>query len=484
MIYKIHYGLWYGALVGIIPFMFNYAQYYSNATGAQHGYLYTVIPFAALLAKPLVCSIADKYAAHKLCLITFIILTAIAYGALGIYPFFTDLVTNRKDIVWLLYCVSAFVGNTSMCVVNSIGDSLAVQSCQRKEKTYGEYRLWGPVGFGIFGAIWGFANEIPFMPKFTPGIITMVAILLTNSIIIAFWHDKEEFKIVKFDDPDEEDSDSSNNPNYGSTQEEVPRQQADPKQEEQTAEQQVQLVPSRQHGDDLVIEDSTRSHTKINRFSLLWSLSLKHKSIYFYLFLFTFCGIQTGILWQFFFRFLEQISMQRNQNFSLIATLTLPIQSLGGELVFFMLSGSILKKLGAPLTLVLCLLSFSARYLLYAYFIPSVDLHWILLVELLQGPAFGLMYSVLTHQANHYSTKIAEIIPQDTSPEDVKLRSSLHATLQGIFGASFEGLGLGLGALIGGLSYDVSPILMWKLAGYSSLAVSIACNFLYLLEAR
>lgn len=417
MIFKIHYGLWYGGLVGIIPFMFNYAAEYSGATGTQHGILYTILPFVALLAKPAISSVADRYAIHHHCLLFFILTTVLGYGSLAIYPFFSSLVQNHKDLIWILYCLAALVGNTSMCIVNSIGDSLAINSGQRKGISYGEYRLWGPVGFGIFGAIWGIANEIPSMPKYTPGIITMVIILVTNSLILAFWYDKKEFTVLNHAEPHDETN--SSNANYGSTN-----------------------LNARGGGGDIAVDVP-----KVRRFSLLWRLAKKHRSIFAYIFLFTFCGVMTGIHWQFFFRYLEQLSSKSNQSFSIIATLALPVQALGGELVFFKLSGSILRKLGSSLTLVLCLFSFASRYLLYAYLIPSINIYWILLVELLQGPAFGLMYCVLTHQANYYSEKIDEIVAQSSNHADARLKNSLHATLQGVLGATFEVIKINLSFL-------------------------------------
>lgn len=443
MIFKLHYGLWYGALVGIIPFMFNYAAHYSGASGAQHGILYTVLPFVALLAKPIVCSYADKYAAHHHCLLLFIFLTILGFGSLAVYPFFPDLVNNHKDILWILYCLGAFVGNTSMCVVNSIGDSMAVNSCQRKNVSYGQYRLWGPVGFGIFGAIWGISNEILHLPKYTPGIITMVIILIINGILLAFWYDKDEFKVL--------------------------------------STTKIPLDPLKQDynsGDDLLVKTNNNAKTaleakKVKQLSLLWQLACRELSIHVFIFIFAFCGVMTGIHWQFFFKYLQKVAEESHQSFSLVATFVLPVQALGGELVFFMLASKILKKLGSSLTLVICLFSITARYLLYAYVIPHINIYWILLVELLQGPAFGLMYCVLTHQANLYSEKIDEIVAESSSSDSVELKNSLHATLQGILGASFEGLGLGLGAIIGGLSYDKDLILMWQIGGYSALVVLI-----------
>lgn len=413
MIFKIHYGLWYGGLVGIIPFMFNYASEYSGATATQHGVLYTILPFVALLAKPIIGSIADKYAAHHQCFLLCIFATILGYGSLAVYPFFPNLTENHKNIVWIMYCLAALVGNTSMCVVNSIGDSLAINSCQSRDISYGQYRLWGPVGFGIFGAIWGIANDIPSMPKYTLGIITMVAILTLNSLLIAFWHDKEEFQVVDKIMPSvgSATGDAQANLSYVGTAE----------------QRMLEGEP------EAVVESPTNGSM-----SLLRKLCREHPSIFAYIFLFTFCGVMTGIHWQYFFRFLEQVSETDKKSFSTVATLALPVQALGGELVFFMLSGVILKKLGSSLTLVVCLFSFAARYLLYAYLIPTVSVYWILLVELLQGPAFGLMYCVLTHQASYYSEKVDDIIARSSRPDDVRLKNSLHTTLQGILGASFE----------------------------------------------
>lgn len=415
MIFKIHYGLWYGALVGIIPFMFSYANEYTGASATQHGLLYTILPFVALLAKPIVGTLADKYAAHHHCLLFFIFLAILGYGSLAIYPFFPNLVKNHKNLLWILYCIAATVGNTAMCVVNSIGDSLAINSCQRKNVSYGSYRMWGPVGFGIFGAIWGIANNTETLPAFTPGIITMVVILILNSLLLAFWYDKDEFKVVVPQVIDEPTQVTTGN-NYGSTE-------------------QPERAINNSSGDINREDVAALRSAKISRLEMIGKLFRKHKSIVVFLFLFTFCGIMTGIHWQFFFKYLQKVANDNQANFNLVATLALPVQALGGELVFFMVAGTILKKIGASMTLVVCLLSFAARYLLYAYLIPYVNVYWILLVELLQGPAFGLMYCVLTHQASYYSSKIDEMV---VNSSDIQLKNSLHATLQGLLGASFE----------------------------------------------
>lgn len=476
MIFKIHYGLWYGALVGIIPFMFNYAVEYAGASATQHGILYTILPFVALIAKPVICSIADKYAAHHHCLLFFITTTIIGYGSLAIYPFFPEIIAH-KTLIWVLFCIGALVGNTSMCIVNSIGDSMAVNSCQRNNVTYGSYRLWGPVGFGIFGAIWGIANQALSMPKYTPGILTMVTILVVNILLLAFWYDRAEFQVVDFSGPPTITATPATSTTSQDIAETRPLRSQKPPESGDTVGANTGVAGGDDNNIGINRDTQQDSHqgdhpSKLSRFQLLVCLSREHISIFGYLFIFTFCGAMTGIHWQFFFRYLEQMSQQDNQSFTLITTLALPVQALGGELLFFMLASSILRRLGASLTLVICLMSFASRYLLYAYLIPNVSVYWVLLVELLQGPAFGLMYCVLTHQANYYSDKIDAIVEKHSDPSDLTLKNSLHATLQGVLGAAFEGLGLGLGAIVGGRSYDVTPILMWKIAGFSALAVA------------
>lgn len=444
MIFKLHYGFWWGALVGIIPFMFNYASDYIHVSGTKYGILYTIVPFVALIAKPAVCSVADKYALHHHCLLFFIFTTILGYGSLAIYPFFPNFMKTHPDLLWILFCLAAVVGNTSMCVVNSIGDSLAINSCQKNNVTYGSYRMWGPVGFGIFGFIWGIGNQIYGLPDYTPGILTLVVMLCINSLLLAYWYDRDEFKILsRVETPTNVTQESDTLVNNGNTA---------------TIDE---------------AGDTNRDLSATTRMALLLKLAKQHNSIFAFLLLFTFCGVMTGIHWQFFFAYLKDQATTKNESFTAVTTLALPVQALGGELVFFMLSGQILKKLGPPLTLVICLLSFATRYLMYAYVIPSISLYWILLVELLQGPAFGLMYTVLTHQANYYSEKIDQIVASNSSPVDEKVKNSLHATLQGVLGASFEGLGLGLGAIIGGRAYDITTVLMWKIAGFSSLIAAI-----------
>lgn len=472
MIFKLHYALWYGALVGIIPFMFNYAQKYAGVSATQHGILYAILHLAVLLTKPFLCSVADNYGAHRSVLIIFIFVTILGFGSLAIYPLIPNFTTDFKHVLWPLYCLSALVGNTSMCVVNSVGDTLAIHSSIKKNKSYGEYRLWGPVGFGIMGLVWGLTAHQSSFQQYIPGIFTMIVILVINMLFLIFWSDHEEFVISKRNLNENQvpiASTSHSNPNRPSTT-------------YRSINADSNLAQAITAGGDAPnpassIAEESRTNFK-TKLQYLKKLCLKHYSIFGYFFLFTFCGTLTSMHWQFFFKFLDDQTKKQKQTFATIVTLVIPVQSLGGELVFFLLSGKIMATLGTSFTLIICLLSFAARYLAYSYLIPVVNIYWILIIELLQGPAFGLMYCVLTHQANYYSECFDKIFEENTPTENNEedFRNSLHSTLQGMLGAAFEGLGMALGSLIGGLCYDAQPLLVWKVSGYSALVVSSICT--------
>lgn len=191
--------------------------------------------------------------------------------------------------------------------------------------------------------------------------------------------------------------------------------------------------------------------------------------------------------------------------------LCLVVQSFLGEVPFFLCSEWIVKKIGFDHSLSLTFASIAMRYLCYGFLIRAGRAYYVLIVELAQGPSFGLFYVVMTAIAQAYSLKAAALQPSQESPDadehvshaeqegsreqasqsKVKLntpdavvkncksieksedaRGRTHATMQGIMSATYEGAGLGIGALIAGLCIDrLGPESAWKLAGFLSLAV-------------
>ncbi|CAG0881978.1 unnamed protein product [Darwinula stevensoni] len=159
---------------------------------------------------------------------------------------------------------------------------------------------------------------------------------------------------------------------------------------------------------------------------------IKPEVLLFLLAVFT-IGACTGLLWNFLFIYVNDLGEQNDdKNMKLLMGLIMAVQCFLGELPFFFLSGKILKRTGHSHALSIVLLVFGLRFIIYSYL---VDPWWVLPVEVSQGFTFGIFYSAMTSYAY------------------VICSSQVAATMQGIFGGTFEGIGMAAGSLIGGVVY-------------------------------
>ncbi|GLH07936.1 Uncharacterized protein GBIM_13312 [Gryllus bimaculatus] len=148
-------------------------------------------------------------------------------------------------------------------------------------------------------------------------------------------------------------------------------------------------------------------------------------------------GLCTGLVWQFLFWHLEDLAKNYGCGTSdwikTLEGLVMGIQCFGGELPFFFLSGRILKKIGHIHTMTLVLLGIALRFILYS---QLTNPWWCLPIELFQGITFGIFYATMASFASI-------VAPPGT-----------EATVQGLVGALFEGVGVSLGSLLGGVLFD------------------------------
>jgi MFS family permease len=148
----------------------------------------------------------------------------------------------------------------------------------------------------------------------------------------------------------------------------------------------------------------------------------------------TFNGICTALVWNFLLWYMEDLAdAQGCETRALLQTmqgLAMGVQCFLGELPFFFLSGWFLKKLGHIHTMSLVLFCFGIKFLLYS--IATSPWH-ILPIETMCGLTFSVFYATMTSYASIVS-------PPGT-----------EATMQGIVGAVFEGVGSSIGSLIGGI---------------------------------
>ncbi|XP_014287821.1 major facilitator superfamily domain-containing protein 6 isoform X2 [Halyomorpha halys] len=282
-----------------------------------------------------------------------------------------------KDAVGLyqfwLFCISLVVGWVSMAIVVSISDAICFELLGDFPSKYGNQRLWGSLGWGLFSSVAGYIidhfSDSSTSKNYKPVFILMIIVMLSN-LVVAY---KLKYKQVK--------SSAS------------------------------------------IINDIGKllSEGRVLIF-LLWCIGI---------------GMCTAMVWNFLFWFLEDLAAKNGCGTQMwiktLEGLVMLIQTFGGELPFFFLSGWVLKKIGHIHSMSLVLLSFGVRFLLYSLLI---DPWWVLPIEFLNGLTFGLAYASMASYASI-------VAPPGT-----------EATTQGLVGAVFEGLGVSLGSFIGGLLFD------------------------------
>ncbi|XP_063697661.1 major facilitator superfamily domain-containing protein 6-A [Culicoides brevitarsis] len=168
-------------------------------------------------------------------------------------------------------------------------------------------------------------------------------------------------------------------------------------------------------------------------------------------------GFCAALVWNLLFWHLEDLGRAQGCDYmdymKTLQGIIMAIQCFGGELPFFILSGWILRKIGHIHTMTLVLCAFGIRFLLYSLL---VNPWYIIPIEFLNGLCFGLFYATMASYASI-------VAPAGT-----------EATLQGLTGAVFEGIGVSLGSLLGGyLSSKVGGSLLFRYYGIGAIILGL-----------
>ncbi|GFQ94549.1 hypothetical protein TNCT_67221 [Trichonephila clavata] len=155
-------------------------------------------------------------------------------------------------------------------------------------------------------------------------------------------------------------------------------------------------------------------------------------------------GAMSGILWGYQFWLLQDLGATQT-----LLGLCVAVQCLVAEVPFFFFSGWFIKIFGYFYCVSGSLAAFAIRYGLY-YVLKNP--WWVLPIEVLHGITFAVFYASMTGYASDYA-------PPGT-----------EATMLGIFGGLFEGLGVATGSLLGGVGLD-------KLGGRETFLVAGCVSF-------
>lgn len=164
---------------------------------------------------------------------------------------------------------------------------------------------------------------------------------------------------------------------------------------------------------------------------------LKQKQILIFLCFATLAGIIDSFIIYYMFWYLEEIAQQTGHmdRIKLIEGCVVAAECLGGEILFFLISGKILKRIGYVHCLSFCFFMYFIRLALISVILP-MNPWWLVLIELfMQGSSYALCYTCIVGYAS-------EVAPPGTS-----------ATVQGLVAGMDDGIGFSIGSLIGGQMY-------------------------------
>lgn len=436
-----------------------YAKHYANASSSQYGLLNMILTFATIGTKLLFCSLADRYRAYRSFFIFFLITALIGYGSFAVLPYFVTPpapeTAGVNGVTFGLICLMTSVATISMSVISCLADAFAVNSAKKYGSSYGMIRLWGTIGWGVSAFLLAFINRIDQLLYLVPGLIMTIILLMADIMTTIFWTRHDDFELDK----------SASDMNIdGHLIGQTPQPIA-------MNEGQVQSV-NRVHqvsNYDMAASVSRKVHTNgqreyvdISSVKMQWILfkevACRRRSIFRYMALFTISGALISLQWSYFFQYLEQIY---TTEFTFISGISMLGQSMLGELPFFLLSQRVIERIGRSHTLTVSIVSIGMRYLLYKFLLPNASMYFVLVTEIFQGPNFGLFYVVMTEVGLDYSDCEDAIVSTvqrgivENHPEQIgKLRQVLRATMQSLMSACYEGLGAGIGSIIGGLVID------------------------------
>ncbi|XP_043481994.1 major facilitator superfamily domain-containing protein 6 isoform X1 [Leptopilina heterotoma] len=272
--------------------------------------------------------------------------------------------------LFLWASITSWIG---MAVVVSLGDAICFNLLgEDKRKEYGKQKMWGSIGFGIFGISAGYLVDV-FSRDETNKDYTCIFYIMLVAMI---------FDMI-----------------VSAT---LTKRSLDPGESE----------PS-------VLWE-------------LWSL-MREGRILVFAFWCIGSGMCTGVVWNFLLWYTEELVPADAIWLKTLQGLVIGVENFLGELPFNFISGTVLRKLGHINVMSLVLLVYAIRFMAYSI---TTNAWWIILLEVLHGPSTGLCWPAMVS----YGDKVAP--------------SGTKATIQGVVGAIFEGVGVSAGSLLCGYLMD------------------------------
>ncbi|XP_064120436.1 major facilitator superfamily domain-containing protein 6-like [Macrobrachium nipponense] len=223
----------------------------------------------------------------------------------------------------------------STCV--TITDAVCLQILGSERHKYGQQRLWGTIGMGLFSVITGalvdlYSNDLP-QTDYLPAVIICVVLMTSDMVLVS----------------------------------------------------------------RMKISSSKESIVKMGD---VGSVIVRPQTLLFFVTAFV-MGTSLGLLWVFKLMYIEDVSIAWDPDFAnlkLLQGLDIGIETFGGEVPFFFLSGTLIKRLGYNVIFAGCLGTLAIRCCLYY----TLSNPWLFLpVEFLNGISYALFHACMAAYASH-----------------------------------------------------------------------------------
>ncbi|XP_014208100.1 major facilitator superfamily domain-containing protein 6-B [Copidosoma floridanum] len=422
---KAHYFFFMAAMGPILPFLPVYGKQLGVSPFVM-GIITAVLPLLFFLAKPSFGFIVDRYRTHRRAIfIALLASTSACYVLMYFLPALPVLPAQRasanssfseidtpvaenncvyKSMAFWGFVLLMSLGNIGFNVSNCISDAICFDVLGTGgEMSYGRQRVWGSVGFGLTAFMAGYAMDWWSRADTVKSYTPAFILISVFTCIDLLCCSKLE--LPKMTSPES------------------------------------------------ILKD------------VLGLLKVKPVAIF--IFFATIVGIVDSFIIYFLFWYIEDLAMISGHmdDIKMIEGLTVFAETLGGEVLFFTLSGKILKKIGYGCSFIFCFACYALRLGLISL---APNPWWIVLSEFfMQGPSYALCYTTIVAYAS-------VVAPSGTS-----------ATVQGIVAGMDDGLGFAIGSLIGGLLYkQFGGIFTLKIYSGLALVTSIAYTIIHLAYLR
>ena len=427
---------YYGSLGALLPYLPVY--YHSLGHGGQIiGLLGAVKPFTTFLVAPLWGLIADEtQRPFTILKVTFIMSVTLQL-----------LVGARHDAFYL--SIMVFLTALFNAPVKSLIDTMVMENIH-DQSSYGKLRLWGQMGFGLgsssVGMILSKSRHVPWpettsfsehfeqkLELHSPKILHNMAVFLNK-----FWQSFTGYKLLFFTHA------ALSIPTWWCI-----RKFEALDSEQKTIETSAKSKKKRKEkskGDG----DGESSHAKITKG--LFLLVHNADALLFFFLVFV-VGISSGVIENFAYVRMREVGGTGKE-----MGLSRLVSSVAGAPMFWF-SGPLTQALGADRVIVLSLMSYVTRFVIYACMVNP--LHG-LPAEALRGITFAAFWSTGTIYAHRVSPP------------------GLHATMLMFLNAMYGGLGQSLGAIIGGKlqhRYGTVRTFLWA-AAFDFIFVSLVILYL------